>query len=213
MIVASPLHIPSSSSSRKTDSKRDRDRKAKKSARHDRDERRDSLIEAWPAPQPAVKVEKEAFCQLCEMCNHYFQHPVTYHMRMAHPGCRGPAGGKGYNSGGNYCGGWAGNCGDGGMGGSIWYLMCEKCRENNIKRIPAGQPPQQPQQKASAGVDQNGSPAPVRGAPVTPARASSRHLDQQQSSKLQQQLQQAEMKTRKKSLTVNIYFFIILKCC
>ena len=141
MIVASPLHIPSSSSSRKTDSKRDRDRKAKKSARHDRDERRDSLI------------------------------------------------------------------------GSSWYLMCEKCRENNIKRIPAGQPPQQPQQKASAGVDQNGSPAPVRGAPVTPARASSRHLDQQQSSKLQQQLQQAEMKTRKKSLTVNIYFFIILKCC
>ena len=58
-----------------------------------------------------------------------YQHPVTYHMRIAHPGCGRPAGGRGYNSGGNYCGGWAGNCGDGGVGGSSWYLICEKCRE------------------------------------------------------------------------------------
>ena len=50
-------------------------------------------------------------------------------MRIAHPGCGRPAGGRGYNSGGNYCGGWAGNCGDGGVGGSSWYLICEKCRE------------------------------------------------------------------------------------
>jgi len=122
---------------------------------------------------------------------------------MAHPGCRGPAGGKGYNSGGNYCGGWAGNCGDGGMGGSSWYLMCEKCRDNYIKRIPAGQPaPQQPQQqKAPAGGDQQGgsnasSSAPSRSAPV---RVSSRHLDQQSS-----KAQQAELKARKKSITVNL---------
>ena len=53
------------------------------------------------------KVLEEAFHQLCEMCGHYFQHPVTYHMRVAHPGCGGHSGRKGYNSGGNYC---AGRC-------------------------------------------------------------------------------------------------------
>ena len=52
------------------------------------------------------------------------QHPVTYHMKTAHPGCGGHAGSKGYNSGGHYCGGWAGNCGDGGVGGSSWYGFC-----------------------------------------------------------------------------------------
>ena len=55
-------------------------------------------------------------------------------MRIAHPGCGRPAGGRGYNSGGNYCGGWAGNCGDGGVGGSSWYLICEKCREAHQNR-------------------------------------------------------------------------------
>jgi hypothetical protein len=76
--------------------------------------------------------------------------PVTFHMRAVHPGfafilfyifgyiiftqkislgCGGPANGLGYNSGGHYCGGWAGNCGDGGNGVSSWYLMCEVCRE------------------------------------------------------------------------------------
>lgn len=80
-----------------------------------------------------IGLEKESFYQLCDMCGQYFQHPVTYHMRTSHPGCRGPAGGKGYNSGGNYCGGWAGNCGDGGVGGSSWYLICEKCREEYLK--------------------------------------------------------------------------------
>ena len=80
------------------------------------------------------KVLEEAFHQLCEMCGHYFQHPVTYHMRTAHPGCGGHAGSKGYNSGGHYCGGWAGNCGDGGVGGSSWYLICEKCRSSHMSR-------------------------------------------------------------------------------
>ena len=80
------------------------------------------------------KVLEEAFHQLCEMCGHYFQHPVTYHMRTAHPGCGGHAGSKGYNSGGHYCGGWAGNCGDGGVGGSSWYLICEKCRSAHMSR-------------------------------------------------------------------------------
>ena len=90
-----------SSSSRKNDQKRerDRDRKVKKSKRpgsgRDGEERRDSLIEAWPhaggssqAAKAALGPEKEAFCQLCEMCGHYFQHPVTFHMKMAHPGMK-----------------------------------------------------------------------------------------------------------------------------
>jgi len=62
-------------------------------------------------------------------------------MRQAHPGCGEPASGQGYNSGGNFCGGWAGNCGDGGMGGSTWYLMCDACRSKYLrdkKHIPAG---------------------------------------------------------------------------
>ncbi len=143
-------------------------------------------------------------------------------MRMAHPGCRGPAGGKGYNSGGNYCGGWAGNCGDGGMGGSSWYLMCEKCRDNYIKKIapppvaaaaPAVPPPPPQQQQPNANyplsVDQhqNGGNAYVVGAPFrnAPVRVSNRHHDQQQLLQQQlQRLQQAEMKQRKKSVPVRV---------
>lgn len=52
---------------------------------------------------------------LCELCGDSFPHPVTYHMHQEHQGCGQHAGGKGYNSGGNYCLGWAGNCGDGGV--------------------------------------------------------------------------------------------------
>lgn len=37
--------------------------------------------------------------------------------------------GKGYNSIGTLCEGWAGNCGEGGKGASSWYLMCGTCRE------------------------------------------------------------------------------------
>lgn len=37
--------------------------------------------------------------------------------------------GKGYNSVGIFCEGWAGNCGEGGKGASSWYLMCDTCRE------------------------------------------------------------------------------------
>ncbi|XP_075230357.1 E3 ubiquitin-protein ligase MYCBP2-like isoform X2 [Lycorma delicatula] len=70
---------------------------------------------------------------LCELCGGVFPHPITYHMKQAHPGCGGHAGGKGYNSGGNYCVGWAGNCGDGGVSGSSWYLVCDNCRERYLK--------------------------------------------------------------------------------
>jgi len=71
---------------------------------------------------------------LCDICGGYFEPPVTYHMRAAHPGCGAHAGGKGYNSGGQYCGGWAGNCGDGGIGGSSWYLICERCKERHRRK-------------------------------------------------------------------------------
>ena len=74
-----------------------------------------------------------SYCQVCDICGGHFEHPVTYHMRISHPGCGSQAGGKGYNSGGQYCGGWAGNCGDGGVGGSSWYLICEPCKEKHSK--------------------------------------------------------------------------------
>ena len=70
--------------------------------------------------------EKEVMCELCGVVR---PHPVTYHMRASHPGCGKHAGGQGYNSAGNFCEGWAGNCGDGGIGGSTWYLMCSRCRD------------------------------------------------------------------------------------
>ena len=64
---------------------------------------------------------------LCELCEQSFPDPVTYHMKDVHPGCGKHASGWGYNSRGTFCSGWAGNCGDGGRGGSTWYLMCKDC--------------------------------------------------------------------------------------
>ena len=80
-----------------------------------------------------VSAADKDFEVLCELCGEEFAHPVTYHMRQAHPGCGKPAGGQGYNSGGNFCGGWAGSCGDGGVGGSTWYLMCDVCRAKYLR--------------------------------------------------------------------------------
>ncbi|KAG0414124.1 hypothetical protein HPB47_008717, partial [Ixodes persulcatus] len=78
--------------------------------------------------------EREMVCELCGMvCTH----PVTYHMRQAHPGCGDHAGGKGYNSAGLFCGGWAGNCGDGGVASSSWYLVCDRCREKFLRQAGA----------------------------------------------------------------------------
>ena len=64
---------------------------------------------------------------VCELCDGSFPDPVTYHMKDVHPGCGKHASGWGYNSRGTFCSGWAGNCGDGGRGGSTWYLMCKDC--------------------------------------------------------------------------------------
>ncbi|XP_058885306.1 E3 ubiquitin-protein ligase MYCBP2 isoform X9 [Acipenser ruthenus] len=70
---------------------------------------------------------------ICELCGESHPYPVTYHMRQTHPGCGRYAGGQGYNSIGHFCGGWAGNCGDGGIGGSTWYLVCDRCREKYLR--------------------------------------------------------------------------------
>lgn len=58
-------------------------------------------------------------------------------MRIVHPGCEKPALGKGYNSVGTFCEGWAGNCGEGGKGASSWYLMCDSCREKYLEQQQA----------------------------------------------------------------------------
>lgn len=75
----------------------------------------------WLSPTSAEDIGLSSYLHssgadaACELCGDGFPHPVTYHMRQAHPGCGQHAAGKGYNSGGNYCLGWAGNCGDGGV--------------------------------------------------------------------------------------------------
>lgn len=109
---------------------RDKEKKVKKKKEYRpvMSARGNFLAEAAGGPFVA---ERES---MCELCGQFFPHPVTYHMRQAHPGCGDHAGGKGYNSGGNFCGGWAGNCGDGGIGGSSWYLICDRCREKFIRQ-------------------------------------------------------------------------------
>ena len=84
---------------------------------------------------------------ICELCDGTFADPVTYHMKDVHPGCGKHASGWGYNSRGTFCSGWAGNCGDGGRGGSTWYLMCKDChakylamkdemKKKSVKTVP-----------------------------------------------------------------------------
>lgn len=101
---------------------KDRDKKGNK--------RKKELKTTMKSNGSPTAIEREA---TCELCGGLFPHPVTYHMKMAHPGCGWQAGGKGYNSGGMYCFGWAGNCGDGGFGASSWYLICESCRDKYLK--------------------------------------------------------------------------------
>ena len=69
----------------------------------------------------------------CELCGLMFPHPVTYHMKMMHPGCGWHSGGMGYDTSGNYFSGWVGNCGDGDFNGTSWYLICDKCRDTYLK--------------------------------------------------------------------------------
>lgn len=80
-----------------------------------------------------------AWCEMCDMDiyleyqQQYQQHQLTQHMKSVHPGCGESAKGKGYNSNGVYCEGWAGQCGEEGVGATSWYLLCEKCREKYVK--------------------------------------------------------------------------------
>jgi len=59
----------------------------------------------------------------CELCGGFFPIPVTAHMHQAHPGCQKPALGLGYNPDGQYCGGWVGNCGEGGVQVSSFRII------------------------------------------------------------------------------------------
>ncbi|KAF3843349.1 hypothetical protein F7725_002198 [Dissostichus mawsoni] len=77
---------------------------------------------------------------ICELCGESHPYPVTYHMRQAHPGCGRYAGGQGYNSIGHFCGGWAGNCGDGGIGGSTWYLVKQSRKKPLQVKTPRALP-------------------------------------------------------------------------
>ncbi|XP_015429888.1 PREDICTED: E3 ubiquitin-protein ligase MYCBP2-like [Dufourea novaeangliae] len=111
--------------------KRPREEKVK-----DREKKGSTKKKEWkPVGRPngaevSAGIERETICELCGLM---FPHPVTYHMKMMHPGCGWHAGGKGYNSGGTYCIGWTGNCGDGGVGGSSWYLICDTCRDKYLR--------------------------------------------------------------------------------
>ena len=111
---------------------------------------------------------------VCELCDGSFPDPVTYHMKDVHPGCGKHASGWGYNSRGTFCSGWAGNCGDGGRGGSTWYLMCKDChskylamkdemKKKSVKTVPLpkmktrkpGKPRSLPVMSAIQGMIQN----------------------------------------------------------
>ena len=95
----------------------------------ERPETEQPVAKEQPKPKPKVAGPGQT---ICELCDEPFPNPVTYHMKRAHPGCGKHAAGQGYNSGGTYCGGWAGNCGDGGHGGSTWYLMCNSCHDKYV---------------------------------------------------------------------------------
>lgn len=71
------------------------------------------------------------WCELCDadINSGNQQNAFTQHLKSNHPGCGESARGKGYNSNGVYCEGWAGQCGEEGIGATSWYLMCETCRD------------------------------------------------------------------------------------
>lgn len=83
--------------------------------------------------------EITVWCDLCDVDispgthqSPYQQNAFTQHLKTSHPGCGESAKGKGYNSNGVYCEGWAGQCGEEGVGATSWYLMCELCREKYL---------------------------------------------------------------------------------
>ena len=129
-LYPSPAIAVKAKKSDKKSDKKEKDKKSKKKKEAKQMVRGGNMFADAMAGLYAAVGERET---VCELCDGMFPHPVTYHMKKAHPGCKRHAGGKGYNSGGNFCGGWAGNCGEGGVGGSSWYLICDKCREKYLK--------------------------------------------------------------------------------
>lgn len=110
------------------------------------DERGGAADDADPGADPAARDRNERmFRQLmpdyqqrepmsCELCGDTFATPVAFHMGTTHPGCGYNSGGRGYTSNGTYSTGWSGVCGEGGIDGSPWYLLCETCRNNYLRR-------------------------------------------------------------------------------
>ncbi|XP_052792731.1 E3 ubiquitin-protein ligase MYCBP2-like isoform X2 [Mya arenaria] len=128
LVYPSPAIAVKSKKPEKKDEKKDKEKRSKKKKEAKHVGRGGDFLFGQALYGPVADRESN-----CELCNGMFPHPVTYHMRHAHPGCGRHAGGKGYNSGGNFCDGWAGNCGEGGVGGSSWYLICDLCREKYLK--------------------------------------------------------------------------------
>lgn len=76
----------------------------------------------------------------CDLCNSDINmqndsNAYTSHLKKSHPGCGESAKGKGYNSNGVYCEGWAGQCGEEGVGATSWYLLCEQCRDRHMMPV------------------------------------------------------------------------------
>lgn len=78
-------------------------------------------------PQSKRETSNDEKETVCELCFQVVERPPSAHMRQEHPGCGKACGGFGFNSSGIYCNGWSGSCGEGGTGGSTWYLMCYQC--------------------------------------------------------------------------------------
>lgn len=83
--------------------------------------------------------DNTVWCELCDadinpgnQQNPYQQNAFTQHLKANHPGCGESARGRGYNSNGVYCEGWAGQCGEEGVGATSWYLMCEACHDKYL---------------------------------------------------------------------------------
>lgn len=83
--------------------------------------------------------DNSVWCELCDadinpgnQQNPYQQNAFTQHLKANHQGCGESARGKGYNSNGVYCEGWAGQCGEEGVGATSWYLMCEACHDKYL---------------------------------------------------------------------------------
>lgn len=99
------------------------------------------FIDECTSPQGAIggSSDNTIWCDLCENDispgnnqSSYEQNAFTQHLKVVHPGCGESAKGKGYNSNGVYCEGWAGQCGEEGIGATSWYLLCELCREKYL---------------------------------------------------------------------------------